>query len=83
MKWALSNVNRDDNMCEKDNPNSKNKNHTYTIVQEYKTIIHCFGLHIVQEYKTILRQWWWKKKLVLKEPKRDQFWLLWAFLLEI
>lgn len=50
MEWALGNVYRDEYMCEKDNLDSKNKNHTY-IVNSRKS------LHIIQECKTILRHW--------------------------
>lgn len=60
MKWALSNVNRDDYMCEKDNPNSKNKNHTFTPYPLFRN---------TKLFKSLMM----KKKLVFKETKRDQF----------
>lgn len=56
MKWALSNVNRHDCMCGKDNPDSKNKNLTYILYPRE-------SLHLVQEYKTIVRLWWLTKNL--------------------
>lgn len=50
MEWAVSNVYRTDYMCEKDNLDSKNKNHTCT-VQPWRCS------HIVQDHKTILGHW--------------------------
>lgn len=38
MKWALSNVNRDDYMYEEDNPDSENKNHTYYAHERASTL---------------------------------------------
>ena len=52
MKQALTNVYGDDYMHEKDNPDSKNKNHNYVVYME--ELIHCLGIQT--HFKTLMRK---------------------------